>query len=189
MPSAQGTDEKKDGAQREDAVSSAPTRGVYMFRKATIGAVLGFFAAACSAAPPEDARENVGAESAAIRDPEDSMCWYVECDDTGTPINPGGSGGGGPGGSGEGSGTVGGEGGGAGGGSGGGGPGGVYGPGGMADGADLLRCQTACDMQGPALTQFCASIPVPMVQALCFANEFTGIAACNGFCYAWFLAS
>jgi len=92
------------------------------------------------------------------------------------------------GGAGDGGGTVG-EGGGI---SGGGGPGGVGGAGagaGVADGADLLRCQTACDLQGPALTQFCASIPVPMVQALCFANEFTGIAACNGFCYAWFLAS
>lgn len=154
--------------------------------KAMTLATVGLFLVACSAAP-EEAPERVATSADAIRDPMDSMCMYTACDEHGVPITPGptGPGGGAGGGGGEGAGTVGG---GHGGGGAGGGGGGTEWPG-TADGADLLRCQTACDMQGPALTQFCASIPVPMVQALCFANEFTGIAACNGFCYAWFLAS
>lgn len=149
------------------------------------------FLSACTVAPLEP--ETTGEAKSAIRDPLDIMCtYYTPCDESGNPIGPGSGGGGG----GEGGG-VGGMGGGGGGGDGaggggGGGEGGGGGPGGtgqMGDANDLARCSMACSAGAPAIASFCGSIPVPQVQAICYANEFAGEVACMGFCYAWFLAS
>lgn len=161
--------------------------------------------AACSAAPLETVPEQTGETESAYRDPLDIMCtYYTPCDESGNPIGPGSGGSGSPGGIGAGEGGgigggagagggdgagSGGEGGSAGGGggiSGGGGPGGT---GQTADASDLARCSMACSAGAPAIAQFCSSIPVPQVQAICFSNQFAGEVVCTGFCYAWFLAN
>lgn len=153
-------------------------------------ALVGLFAVACSAAPVET-NESIGSEAQAIRDkdfevicPEWAPCTGAEeaDDDQGGIGGMGGIGGSGEGG---GSGSGGGHGG---GGAGGGHPGGGGPAGPIGDANDFARCQGACIAGAPAIAAFCASIPVPQVQALCFANEFAGETMCMGFCYAWFLA-
>lgn len=157
--------------------------------KLIAAAFLGLFAVACGAAPVETS-ESIGTEAQAIRDPLDVMCtYYTPCDESGNPLPSPGGGGSGPGGiggmgGGEGGGG-GGEGGGGGGISGGGGPGGI-GP--VSDAGDFARCNSACAAGAPAIAAFCGSIPVPQVQALCYANQFAGTVVCEGFCLAWFVA-
>lgn len=169
-----------------------------MHRTTIVCAVIGLVATGCSAAP-EGESESVGTEAQAIRDPLSTMCtYYTPCDELGNPIGPvpggsggggeggqGGGGGGAAGGSGEGGGSVGGgHGGGAAGGGGGAGEGGRW-----SDASDFARCEGACIGGAPAIAAFCGSIPVPQVQAICFANQFAGEVVCMGFCYAWFVAS
>lgn len=139
-----------------------------------LAALLGL--SACTVATPDtSATETVGSTELAIRDPQDTMCWYVECDETGVPLNPGG--GGGSGGSGEGAGTV---------GEGGGPPGGGGGTIGDLPGdplADLYACRTACEAGAGAMGIICSRVP-PASRPECYAVGFVGGMACYNFC-AW----
>lgn len=133
---------------------------------------------ACTVATPDtSATEAVASTELALRDPQNTMCWYVECDETGVPLNPGGGGGGGMGGSGEGSGTVG-----EGGGTGGGG-GGTIGDLPQDPLADLYACRTACESGAAGMGIICTRLP-PAARPECWAVGLVGGMACYNFC-AW----
>lgn len=50
----------------------------------------------------------------------------------------------------------------------------------------LPACLAACARGTTAIQAFCRTIPAPQVRAPCWAVQFAGPAACNGFCYLYF---
>ena len=58
----------------------------------------------------------------------------------------------------------------------------------IAKGSTLSRCLNACALGTKYIQAFCRSIwfKPPQVRALCWANQFAGVAACSGFCYSAF---
>jgi hypothetical protein len=53
----------------------------------------------------------------------------------------------------------------------------------VADPGMLKQCLAACAEGGAALIAFCNSLPDPRLRAGCFALQFVGEVACNGWCY------
>ena len=51
---------------------------------------------------------------------------------------------------------------------------------------DLRSCLLACSEGTAAIQAFCRTIPLPRVRAACWAVQFAGVAACDGFCYLYF---
>jgi hypothetical protein len=49
------------------------------------------------------------------------------------------------------------------------------------------ECIAACRAGGPVIARYCAGLPTPQFQALCFAAAAVGTISCINFCYARFV--